>query len=67
MARFFYSCIALIILNQFFVTAQNRPQTPKPPYQYYNDSVVYENTDRTVQLGATFSIQKPVARLQQYY
>lgn len=58
MAKFFYSCIALIFFNPFFVTAQNRPQTPKPPYHYYNDSVVYENTDRTVQLGATFSYPK---------
>jgi dienelactone hydrolase len=36
----------------------NRPQTPKAPLDYYTDSVEYENADRSVRLGATFSYPK---------
>lgn len=32
-----------------------RPQTPKPPFHYRFDSVEYDNTGRTVHLGATLT------------
>src|SRR5690349_4270145 len=33
----------------------NRPQTPKPPFNYHSDSVEYDNDAHTVHLGATFT------------
>ncbi len=35
-----------------------RPQAPQPPYPYLSDSVEYDNTDKTVHLGATFTRPK---------
>lgn len=32
-----------------------RPQTPQPPYTYLADSVEYDNADKSVHLGATFT------------
>ena len=58
MKGYFYSCLAAIFFTPVFLSAQKRPQTPLPPYLYINDSVVYENADKTVQLGATFSYPK---------
>ncbi len=34
------------------------PQTPHPPYPYNSDSVEYDNTDKTVHLGATLTYPK---------
>ncbi len=39
-------------------TVQNRPQTPKPPFNYNVDSVEYDNADKTVHLGATLTYPK---------
>jgi pimeloyl-ACP methyl ester carboxylesterase len=39
-------------------TSNNRPQTPKPPFPYIVDSVEYDNTGKTVHLGATFTCPK---------
>jgi pimeloyl-ACP methyl ester carboxylesterase len=32
-----------------------RPQTPVPPFPYHNDSVEYDNAEKTVHLGATLA------------
>src|ERR1700722_12891430 len=37
---------------------KNRPQTPQPPFEYNVDSVEYDNADKTVHLGATFTYPK---------
>jgi pimeloyl-ACP methyl ester carboxylesterase len=37
---------------------KNRPQTPLPPYDYYADSVEYDNADQTAHLAATFTYPK---------
>ncbi|MBS1758962.1 MAG: alpha/beta fold hydrolase [Bacteroidetes bacterium] len=54
----FNSIITLVFFFLFISSknfAQDKPQTPKPPYSYINDSVEYDNADKTVHLGATFS------------
>ncbi len=37
----------------------NRPQTPKPPFPYKSEEVVYTNADNTIQFGATFTVPLP--------
>jgi hypothetical protein len=32
-----------------------RPQTPQPPYGYYSEDVEYDNADKTLHYGATFT------------
>jgi pimeloyl-ACP methyl ester carboxylesterase len=32
-----------------------RPQTPKPPYGYYTEDVEYDNADKSLHYGATFT------------
>ena len=32
-----------------------RPQTPKPPFNYFNQDVEYDNADKSVHYGATFT------------
>lgn len=32
-----------------------RPQTPKPPYGYFSEDVEYDNADKTLHYGATFT------------
>ncbi len=32
-----------------------RPQTPKPPFNYISDSVIYTNADSSIKYGATFT------------
>ncbi len=39
-------------------TELNRPQTPKPPFNYNVDSVEYDNADKTVHLAATLTYPK---------
>lgn len=39
----------------------NRPQTPKPPYPYKSEDVIYFNTDKSIQFGATFTVPLPDA------
>ncbi len=36
-----------------------RPQTPKPPYPYKSEELVYSNADQTIQFGATFTVPLP--------
>lgn len=35
-----------------------RPQTPKPPYPYSSEEVIYHNADKSIQFGATFTFPK---------
>jgi uncharacterized protein len=36
----------------------NRPQTPKPPFSYNSEDVEYDNADKSVHFGATFTYPK---------
>jgi alpha/beta superfamily hydrolase len=38
--------------------ALNRPQTPKPPFNYNAEEVGYDNADKTVHLAGTFTYPK---------
>jgi len=40
------------------VKEQKRPQTPKPPFPYQSDDVVYMNADQSIQYGATLTYPK---------
>lgn len=40
------------------IFAQQRPQTPTPPFDYYADSVEYDNEDKSVHLAGTFTYPK---------
>ncbi|HSQ44423.1 MAG TPA: alpha/beta hydrolase [Ginsengibacter sp.] len=42
-----------------------RPQTPKPPYGYLSEDVIYSNADHSMKYGATFT--KPNAPLNKKY
>lgn len=35
-----------------------RPQTPKPPFSYLSEDVIYTNKDKSIQYGATITIPK---------
>jgi len=41
-----------------FSKAPNRPQTPKPPYSYNSEDVEYDNANKTIHYGATFTYPK---------
>jgi pimeloyl-ACP methyl ester carboxylesterase len=36
-------------------TDKVRPQTPKPPFNYYTEDVEYDNADKSIHYGATFT------------
>lgn len=36
-----------------------RPQTPRPPFPYKSEDVEYDNADRSVHFGATFTVPLP--------
>ncbi len=36
-----------------------RPQTPKPPFPYKSEDVEYDNADRSVHFGGTFTVPLP--------
>ena len=36
-----------------------RPQTPKPPFPYRSEEVEYDNTDKTIHFGGTFTVPLP--------
>ncbi|MEI6265235.1 MAG: alpha/beta fold hydrolase [Sphingobacteriia bacterium] len=40
--------------------AKNRPQTPKPPFDYSIEEVEYNNADNTVRYGATLTTPKNI-------
>jgi dienelactone hydrolase len=50
--------IVLLAYSSTIIAQVNHPQTPKPPYNYNVDSVEYDNADKTVHLGATFTYPK---------
>ena len=37
----------------------NRPQTPKPPFPYKSEDVEYDNADKSIHFGATFTVPLP--------
>jgi len=37
----------------------NRPQTPRPPFPYRSEDVEYDNADRSIHFGATFTVPLP--------
>jgi len=37
----------------------NRPQTPRPPYPYKSEDVEYDNADKSIHFGATFTVPLP--------
>ena len=40
------------------VKEQKRPQTPRPPFPYHSEDVVYSNTDQSIQFGGTLTYPK---------
>lgn len=38
------------------ITSYNRPQTPKAPFPYQEEKVIYYNKDKSIQYGATLTI-----------
>jgi uncharacterized protein len=40
------------------IVAANRPQTPKPPFNYNVEEVAYDNADKTVHLAGTLTYPK---------
>lgn len=47
--------LVIFISNFVFAQSIDRPQTPKPPFNYSVDSVEYDNADKTVHYGATLT------------
>lgn len=45
--------------NTATVNQPNRPQTPKPPFPYKSEDVVYTNADKSISFGATFTVPLP--------
>jgi pimeloyl-ACP methyl ester carboxylesterase len=37
----------------------NRPQTPRPPFPYRSEEVEYDNADRSIHFGGTFTVPLP--------
>jgi len=59
MLKFFTAFTALFTVHVLFAQQNNnRPQTPKPPFNYNIDSVEYDNADKTVHLAATLTYPK---------
>jgi pimeloyl-ACP methyl ester carboxylesterase len=52
---FFHSISILAFAQGHSTGSANRPQTPRPPFGYILDSVEYDNADKTVHFGATFT------------
>ena len=40
------------------VKEQKRPQTPRPPFPYQSEEVIYTNADKSIQFGATLTFPK---------
>lgn len=47
--------LALTLVKTNEVTALNRPQTPKPPFNYKSEDVEYDNADKSVHFAGTFT------------
>jgi len=41
------------------IIEMNRPQTPNPPYPYKSEDVAYDNADKSIHYGATFTVPLP--------
>jgi Dienelactone hydrolase and related enzymes len=48
----------VVLAKQEEGSGLKRPQTPKPPYNYMSEDVVYTNADKSIQYGATITIPK---------
>lgn len=52
-----------LVLNKTLGVASspnlNRPQTPKPPFPYKSEEVIYQSADKSIQFGATFTVPLP--------
>jgi pimeloyl-ACP methyl ester carboxylesterase len=48
--------LTLIKVNE--LPALNRPQTPKPPFNYNSEEIGYDNADKTVHVAGTFTYPK---------
>jgi uncharacterized protein len=46
------------ISGEAAIKEQKRPQTPKPPFPYFSEDVVYMNADQSIQYGATLTYPK---------
>jgi hypothetical protein len=51
-------CLLTMLVISAMASAQNRPQTPKPPFDYFADSVEYDNAAKTVHLAGTLTYPK---------
>lgn len=40
------------------IKVNEKPQTPQPPYSYNSEDIVYQNTDNSMQYGATITYPK---------
>ncbi|MEJ7685333.1 MAG: alpha/beta fold hydrolase [Segetibacter sp.] len=47
--------LALTLVKTNKTIALNRPQTPKPPFNYKSDDVEYDNADKSVHFAGTFT------------
>jgi uncharacterized protein len=45
--------------NQATIKKVNRPQTPLPPYPYKSEDVEYDNADKSIHFGGTFTVPLP--------
>ncbi len=40
------------------IKEHKRPQTPKPPFPYHSEDVIYSNADNSIQFGGTLTYPK---------
>jgi pimeloyl-ACP methyl ester carboxylesterase len=45
--------------SQTTIKKINRPQTPLPPYPYQSEDVEYDNADKSIHFGGTFTVPVP--------
>lgn len=46
----------LVLAKTDTIIIQEKPQTPKPPYAYNSEDVLYYNADKSIEFGATITI-----------
>lgn len=47
------------ISDEATIKTINRPQTPKPPFPYKSEDIEYDNADKSIHFGATFTVPLP--------
>ena len=45
--------------DKVVIKEQKRPQTPNPPFPYKSEDVEYDNADKSIHFGATFTVPLP--------